>query len=89
MDPSPEDLNALVAPHTHLESFVLRFIFDEASGKEERANWHGVLRHVQSDAELHFTRWDEAAAFIAQYVPLGLVNDSTGPPRHTPGTACA
>lgn len=69
MESPPENLDALVAPHMHLESFVLRFVFDEAS---KGGGWHGVLRHVQSDAELHFTCWDEAEAFISRYVPLGL-----------------
>jgi hypothetical protein len=66
MENPPDDLDALVAPHVHLESFVLRFVFDETG----KGGWHGVLRHIQSDAELHFTRWDEATAFISRYVPL-------------------
>lgn len=57
---------------THLASFVLRFIYEEppATPVAPVAEWRGVLRHVQSNAEIHFTRWEEATAFIAQYVQL-------------------
>ena len=32
--------------------------------------WHGIVRHVQSNAERHFTRWADASAFIAEFVDL-------------------
>lgn len=69
---APDNLDALTAPETHLVSFVLRFVCDGPAGPQPApaAGWHGVLRHVQTSAELHFTRWEEAVAFMAQHVRL-------------------
>jgi hypothetical protein len=55
-----------------LISFVVRFVSEEPTGAMERpaSGWHGVIRHVQSDAERHFARWQDAVAFIAQYVDV-------------------
>ncbi len=60
----------------NLVSFVLRFVFDQPPETTETAPaptgpaWHGVIRHVQTNQERHFTRWAEAAAFVEQYVDL-------------------
>jgi len=57
---------------TNVVSFVLRFVFEEPPDGATRpiAGWHGVVRHVQSDAERSFTRWADAVAFIEQYVSV-------------------
>ncbi|MBN1262563.1 MAG: hypothetical protein JXB35_17915, partial [Anaerolineae bacterium] len=34
------------------------------------SGWRGVLRHIQTREQIHFTRLDEALAFIARFVPL-------------------
>jgi len=67
--PNPENSPP---PETQLTSFVLRFIYEEPPTLPLApvAEWRGVLRHVQSNTEIQFTRWEEAAAFIAQYVRL-------------------
>lgn len=44
---------------------------------EDSAAWHGVIRHVQSDAELRFTAMEEALSFIAEYVPFAHVVEQT------------
>ena len=56
----------------NLTSFVLRFVFDQPpeEGASSRQVWHGVIRHVQTNQERHFTRWAEAEAFVEQYVDL-------------------
>ncbi len=62
-----------------LVSFVLRFVYEGApeGTPEGDANasaapaWHGVIRHVQSSAERHFVRWEEAMGFIGEYVDVG------------------
>lgn len=61
-----------MTPDTNLVSFVLRFVCEPLSGEPAcpMANWHGVIRHVQSNTEQHFTRWAEAVAFIRQRVRL-------------------
>ena len=50
---------------TNVVSFVMRFVYDKPN------EWHGVIRHIQSDAEMHFTHWDDARKFVAQYVEVG------------------
>jgi hypothetical protein len=61
----------------NLTSFVLRFVFDQSLETTELAvapigqAWHGVIRHVQTNQERHFTRWAEAVAFVEQYIDLG------------------
>jgi hypothetical protein len=47
-------------------SFVVRFVYDGAP--DAAGAWHGVVRHVQSEAERYFSRWEDAVAFIARYV---------------------
>jgi len=64
-----------MSSETQLISFVVRFVTDAVSSAatDEAARpseWHGVIRHVQSDAECHFTRWEEAGAFVARYLNL-------------------
>lgn len=49
-----------------LTSFVVRFAHTEAAEGE----WHGLIRHIQSNTERAFTRWEDAVAFMAQYVNL-------------------
>lgn len=68
-----------MAADNNMVSFVLRFVCEEPSGEEAQAdgrpapgvNWHGVIRHVQSNTERRFARWEDAVAFIAQYVDVG------------------
>ncbi len=56
-----------------VESFVLRFVADapDQGVSAETRGWHGVVVHVQSDQEKHFTNLADAIAFIARYVPIG------------------
>ncbi len=56
------------AASPRVESFVLRFVQD---AQNERANWHAVVVHVQSNQEKNFTDFADAVAFIARYVPIG------------------
>jgi hypothetical protein len=52
-----------------ISSFVIRFI-QETSPEPPRVNYRGMIRHVQSDQEVSFTRWGDALTFIQQFVPL-------------------
>ena len=70
-----DPLRLPVDSETNLVSFVLRFVsehpLDEAStdtNAPSPLNWHGVIRHVQTNEERHFTRWSEAVSFISRYV---------------------
>lgn len=49
---------------TNVVSFVMRFVYDKPD------EWHGVIRHIQSDAEMHFTQWADVQKFVAQYVEV-------------------
>jgi len=59
-------------PEAKVTSFVLRFVQDEQAGPTQNvaALWYGVIRHVQSDVERRYTRWEDVVAFIEQYVDL-------------------
>ncbi len=72
MELSAPDLEPRAASEISLVSFVLRFVCDEPAAEAARpaTHWYGVIRHVQSNAERRFTDWDEAVAFIAQYVSV-------------------
>ena len=65
-------------PETNLISFVLRFVCDQPSGQAPlpATRWHGVVRHVQSNQELHFSRWADAVAFIERFAQLDQPTDS-------------
>ncbi len=36
-----------------------------------QADWHGVIKHVQTDTKQYFTHIADALAFMARYVRLG------------------
>lgn len=61
-----------MTPETNLVSFVLRFVYDQPTGEATvlATRWHGVVRHVQSSEELHFSRWADAVAFIERFAQL-------------------
>ncbi len=65
-----------MSSETGVVSFVLRFVVDEPRNGSAQpiAAWHGVVRHVQSDAERQFTRWADAVAFIEQFVSVHQEN---------------
>lgn len=56
-----------------ISSFVIRFVQSDAAstqtGSPPRA-MRGVIRHVQSDREIAFSRWQEALDFIQSFVTL-------------------
>ncbi len=72
-----------MTPETHLVSFVLRFVYDQPSGEAPppATHWHGVVRHVQSNEELHFIHWADAVAFIERFAQL---NQPTNQPTDQP-----
>lgn len=52
---------------TAVTSFIIRFTQEPAA---ERARWRGLIRHIQTDQETHFTRIEDALHFIAQFIEL-------------------
>jgi hypothetical protein len=53
-----------------IASFILRFTQEHVEGAERPATWRGVIRHVQTHEEAHFTQMEQALAFIAHYVAI-------------------
>lgn len=52
----------------NISSFVIRIIVqEEVAGLP---SLRGTVRHVQSDQEINFNRWDEAEAFMQSFVPV-------------------
>ncbi len=58
--PAPADPN--------LDSFVLRFVRQPGAGAHPDPGWHGLIRHVQSNRERAFNRWEDAVKFINEFV---------------------
>ena len=53
-----------------ISSFVIRFIQEAPAADQASIPYRGFIRHIQTDCEISFTRWEDAMAFIQQYVPL-------------------
>ncbi len=64
VEPDPTSTEIQVA------SFLIRFVFSTPVEGGAAVGWHGVVRHVQTNAERHFSRWEDAVAFMAGYVDL-------------------
>ncbi len=56
-------------PDTVIASFVLRFMLEQEVGDAPNA-WRGVIRHVQTNDELHFSGMKEALSFIQRFVEI-------------------
>lgn len=57
---------------TKMVSFVLRFTQEPQPNETSPPAWRGMLRHVQTNEQIHFTELEEALAFITNYVDLGI-----------------
>jgi len=65
-----------------IASFVLRFVQSrmiDGSADPPQADWHGVIKHVQSNTKRHFARFSDAIAFIANYVSLNEGAEAENP----------
>jgi hypothetical protein len=53
-------------------SFVVRFVYEERHDDSSQwaGQWYSVVRHVQSDTERRFTRWEDMVLFFEHYVDL-------------------
>lgn len=55
-----------------INSFIIRIIVqEEALGLP---SLRGTVRHIQSDQEINFNRWDEAEAFMQSFVQVPFSN---------------
>lgn len=63
-------VEAATSPDTSLDSFVLRFVRRPADPTCPGVAWHGIIRHVQSNRERAFSRWEDAVKFIDEFVSI-------------------
>ncbi len=63
-----------------ITSFVIRFVREQTKTPETPSPYRGSIRHIQTDEECVFTRWEDAVNFIRNYVPVetGDANAITG-----------
>lgn len=54
---------------TVVTSFVIRFR-QEQTGGLSTPPWRGLIRHIQTSQEAHFTCIEDAVDFIAQFVEV-------------------
>jgi hypothetical protein len=54
---------------TAVSSFVIRFKQDQTSDPPALP-WRGLIRHVQTSQEIHFTQIEDALEFMAQFVEI-------------------
>jgi hypothetical protein len=64
-----------MSSRTNVVSFVLRFVQEATDTPLAPAtqDWHGLIRHVQTDREERFTCLIDAIAFISRYVHLAEI----------------
>jgi hypothetical protein len=54
-----------------IASFILRFTQEDTPPADPAGRaWRGVIRHVQDNQQTHFTRMEDALAFMARYVDI-------------------
>lgn len=53
----------------NISSFVIRFVVDSEAGQPP-VTYRGAIRHIQTDEELTFSRWEDVENFIRRFVPL-------------------
>lgn len=62
-----------------ITSFVIRFVQQET----EPCTYRGSIRHIPSNREISFTRWEDAVSFISEFIPLDTLSAST-PDKNKP-----
>jgi len=66
-----------MSSQTNVASFVLRFVQEEIGNQPApaRADWYGLIKHVQTDTEERFTRLVDALVFMTRYVDLDNLDE--------------
>ncbi|MEZ4641165.1 MAG: hypothetical protein R3E31_00215 [Chloroflexota bacterium] len=63
---------------TAVTSFVIRFIQEQDT--QTATTWRGLIRHVQTSEETHFTQIEDALQFMAKFVEMGNWRLEIDPP---------
>ena len=58
-------------PPPNITSFIIRFIHPDPAVQPGAREFRGAIRHIQTDEEISFTRWEDALEFMKRYVPIG------------------
>ena len=58
-----------------ISSFVIRLIQDKPAEGLENPIYRGSVRHVQTNEEIVFRRWEDAVAFMRQFTPFDITPD--------------
>jgi uncharacterized protein YeeX (DUF496 family) len=76
-----------VSSQTNVVSFVLRFVQEptDTLAAPAKEDWHGLIRHVQTDREERFTCLMDAIAFISRYVHLAEIETIISAMRNDEG----
>jgi hypothetical protein len=51
-------------------SFVIRFVHAGPGFSPSAPGYRGTIRHVQTDQEVAFTRWDDVVDFVKLFVSI-------------------
>jgi hypothetical protein len=64
-----------MSSQTNVVSFVIRFVQEttDIPAAPAKEDWHGLIRHVQTDREERFTRLTDAIAFISRFIDLAEI----------------
>lgn len=66
---------------TAVNSFILRFVQESPAANAPTGDqWHGTIRHVQTNEQVRFTHIEDALNFIAHYVELTRTGDAEPSP---------
>jgi hypothetical protein len=61
----------------NITSFMIRFVEEGTTNSAGEPIYRGSIRHIQTDHEMVFTRWQDALEFMERYVPIAdLSKDS-------------
>jgi len=58
-----------------ISSFVIRFIQEKPAEGVECPVYRGSVRHVQTNDEIVFRRWEDAVAFMRQFLAFDMEPD--------------
>lgn len=64
--------------NTNIVSFVIRFVQDQNEVDREPSHYRGAIRHIQTDAEVQFSHWEDAVEFIQQFISIDQTPEKIG-----------
>jgi hypothetical protein len=59
----------------NITSFMIRFIEEGPTDSAGEPVYRGFIRHIQTDKEIVFTRWQDAMTFMEKYVSIERISN--------------